>query len=842
MNHTKSSRHTELKPEELKLKCNPDFFDFDSTQSLSPIQEIIGQERAIKALKIGVELWSQGYNIFITGLSGTGKATTVTKMLESIRPKCPVLMDYAYVNNFEDTDKPLLLVFPAGMAAGFRHDLSTTIQYLQTKIPQALEVESYKIERKKILAEFSEKEQSLMASFEERLRKENFSLGQVKFGESSRPEVLPLVDNQPIIIQQLDEQVRQGKINKEKAMEISTKYALYQEELQSVFKQGLKLSQDYQEKLQELEKKTVDMIVRGSIGSIKEKYKSEKVTSYLEAVEKNILNSLDVFKGSKPKTEETEDGVVIDYFKEYEVNIVLDNTNTRECPIIIETTPSYNNLFGTVEKFSDGHGGWYADFTKIKAGSFLKANGGYLVLNALDAFQEPGVWKTIKRVLMYGKLEFQDFTSYYQFSPAVLKPEPIECNTKVIFIGSQYLYSMLAAYEDDFKKIFKIKADFDFEMKRSEDTLYEYARVIKKLIENEKLMEFDKAAIAAIIEYSSRYAGQKDKLTTRFSFIADLLREANFWAKDSGENTVGAYHVHQAYTSGRDRHALFESKITEMINTGSILIDCAGERTGQVNGLAVYGSEYYTFGKPTRITATVSLGNGNIINVERESGLSGNTHNKGVLILTGYIRETFGQQMPLSFSANLVFEQGYGLIDGDSASSAEICALLSTLSGIPIKQSLAITGSVNQKGDIQPIGGVNEKIEGFFDICKMHGFNKQQGVIIPFQNVKDLMLRDDIIEAVRKKLFHIYPISGIEEAIEILTGVKAGKLNKNGHFEQNTVFGLVEKRLKNMYSKVRPLARKNGTLPENSTQNTQPEKSGNGRSKNGKGRGNPGKK
>ncbi|MGE5411670.1 MAG: AAA family ATPase [Clostridiales bacterium] len=815
MKNTKAPRHEELQPAELKLRVDPDFFDFESTRNITPIHEIIGQERALKALKVGVELWAPGYNIFITGLSGTGKATTVKQMLEVIRPKCPVLKDYAYVNNFEDNDKPCLLVFPAGEASKFKHDMNGIIQYLQSKIPQALEAETYKNKRKKLLAEFSEKEQKLMNNFEEKLKKENFSLGQIKVGESSRPEVFPLVDNQPIIIQQLDEQVKQGKINKEKAIEISTKYALYQEELQSVFKKGLKLSQDYQEKLQSLEKNAVNVIVKGAISGLKDKYKLEAVAKFLNHAEEHILNTLDLFKGVRPKTDENEEGLIADYYKEYEVNIVLDNSSTKECPIIIETTPSYNNIFGTIEKFSDGHGGWYADFTKIKAGALLKANGGYLVLNAMDAFQEPGVWKALKRVLMYGKLEIQDFVSYYQFSPTILKPEPIDCRTKIIFIGSQYLYSLLSEYEDDFKKIFKIKADFDYEMNRSETSLIEYAGVIKKLVENEKLMEFDKSAIASIIEYASRYAGQKGKLTTRFSFVADLMREANFWAKDNGENCVCAYHVHQAYNSGKERHGLFESKISEMISEGSIMIDTQGERVGQVNGLAVYGSDYFSFGKPTRITATVSLGNGNIINVERESGLSGNTHNKGVLIIGGYFRETFGQKFPLSFSASLVFEQGYGLIDGDSASTAEICILLSTLSGIPIKQSLAVTGSVNQKGDIQPIGGVNEKIEGFFDACRMFGLNKKQGVIIPEQNVKDLMLRDDVIEAVQNKQFHIYPVTRVEEAIEILTGMKAGKLLKNGYYETDTVFGNVEKKLKEMYVKLRPIAKKNNGIVNN---------------------------
>ena len=807
MNLLKAAKYKELSAKELKLKCEPGTFNFESTRNVSPIQEIIGQERALKALKVGVELWSPGYNIFITGLSGTGKATTVKRMLEAIRPKAPKLFDYAYVNNFENDNEPILLVFDAGGAQVFRRDLQSTIQYLQNKIPQALEGEQFKDERKKILSEFSKKENDLMVNFEEKLKKENFSIGQVKIGEMSRPEIIPLIDDQPVMIQQIDDQVRAGKINKEKAVEITQKFAVYQEELQSIFKKGLQLSQKYQEKLQNLERETVKAIVVAAISSLNEKYKNEKISYYLDQVENNIFETLDVFKGAKPNREQTDEGIIIDYFKEYDVNIILDNSNTDECPIVIETTPSYNNLFGTIEKFSDGKGGWFTDFTRIKAGSILKANGGYLVLNALDAIQEPGVWKTLKRVLLYGKLEIQDFVSYFQFSPTILKPEPIDIKTKIIFIGSSYLYSVLASYEDDFKKIFKIKSDFDYEMQRNDQNLEQYVKVVKKIIATEGLREFSKNAIAKVIEYASRYADSKNKLTTRFSFIADLLRESNFWAKDDGDEIVSAYHVQQAYDTGKERHNLYETKISEMIKENDIMIDTEGKRIGQVNGLAIYGTDYFSFGKPTRITASVSLGSGNIINVEREAGLSGNTHNKGILIISGYFRETFGQRTPLSFSASLVFEQGYGMIDGDSASCAEICALLSTLSDIPIKQSLAITGSINQKGDIQPIGGVNEKVEGYFDICKARGFNKEQGVIIPFQNIKNLMLKDEILDEVKKGNFHIYSISRIEEAVDILTGIKAGKKLSNGTYQANTVFGLVEKKLKTLHLRLKPQKR-----------------------------------
>ena len=804
----KAKKAVELTPEELRWTCNPDVFEFESTTNLKPIEGIVGQERALKALRLGVDLKSQGYNIFVTGLSGTGKFTAIQQMLESITPDCSHLTDYAYVNNFKDEDRPTLLRFPAGEAAKFKKDLSRAIKFLQEKIPQVLSTEPFVTKRKQLLSEFGKVQQTMMNNFEDKLRKDNMTLGQIKIGEMPRPEIFAVIENQPVFIQQLDEYIHDKKITEEQAKDFQTKYLSYQEELQKVFKESLRLTQDFQEQISKLEGEYANTIVSITIDDLKKKYKDPKIREYFKDIHENILQNLDVFKGQKPAREESNGGIVIDYLKEYEVNIILDNTNTKRCPVIIETSPAYSNLFGTIEKYSDGRGGWFADFTKIKAGTLLRANGGYLVINAMDAFTETGVWKTLKRVLLYGKLEIQDLTNLYQLYPSILKPEPIEIETKVIMVGNNYIYSLLSAYEDDFNKIFKIKADFDYEMQRTDQALTEYAMIVKKLIEEEKLLEFDKSAISKIIEYGARYAGEKNKLTTRFAYIADLTREANFWALDGGEKMVRDVHVVQAYDSAKDRHGLYESKLSQMISDGTILIDTEGSRIGTVNGLAVYESGQYSFGKPSRITASVALGSGNIINVERESGLSGSTHNKGVLIIGGYFRENFGSRIPLSFTASLVFEQGYGMIDGDSASISEICALLSAISKIPIKQSLAITGSVNQKGEIQPIGGVNEKIEGFFDVCKQRGLNGTNGVIIPVQNVKDLMLKEEVVAAVSEKKFHIHSISKVDEAIEILTGTRSGKKLKNGKFENNTVFGEVEKELAAMRKRLRPSEKK----------------------------------
>ena len=804
ISYVRAQKHKELNADDLKWTCDTDCFKFDTTDSLSPIEGIVGQHRAIKALKLGIDIDGAGYNVFITGLSGTGKQTTVRKLLEEFLPKKRVkLNDYAYVNNFRDEDHPSILVFGAGEGRKFKSEMKSKIKFLQENIPQILEKEPFLSQKKRLLTQLGKTQQKMLSEFEKKIKKDNLTIGQIKTDEITRPELFAIIDGKPVYVQQIDEYVKSKKITKRAAEKIVEKYAEHQDELYSIFKESLKLTQDFQVKLSDLESKAVKNLISAAFDDIRIKYKNKKLRKYLDKASEHILENLDSFKVNPSKIQEGEQ-TNEEFLKNYDVNLILDNSNIKNTPVIIETSPNYSNLFGTIEKVYDRSGVWHSDFTKIKAGSILSANGGFLVLNAIDAINEPGVWKTLKRVLLHGKLEIQDLTSLYQVSSSSLKPEPIEINCKVIMIGNNYSYSILSSYEDDFNKIFKVKSEFDYEMSRTESALMEYARVIKKLIHIEKLQEFDKSAIGKIVEYGARYAGEKNKLTTRFAYISDLTRESNFWAKDVGSKIVTKDHVTQAYKAAVERHSLYESKMQEMYENNTYLIDTDGSRIGQINGLAVYGGEYYSFGKPSRITASVGLGNGIIINVERESGLSGNTHNKGILILSGYFREKFGKRFPLSFTASLVFEQGYGMIDGDSASVTEVCALLSSISEIPINQSLAITGSINQKGDIQPIGGVNEKIEGFFDVCNSKGLSKKQGVIIPIQNVKDLMLKDEVINAVKEKMFHIYAIKNVDQAIELLTGVKAGKLLKNCRYQAHTVFGEVEKHLREMKTRLRP--------------------------------------
>jgi ATP-dependent Lon protease len=546
--------------------------------------------------------------------------------------------------------------------------------------------------------------------------------------------------------------------------------------------------------------------VKDSISDIREKFDFEKVHQYLGEVQEDILTNLGRFR-EKEEAPPPIPGLVlpqtVDSFSEYQVNVLVDNSETKGAPIIVETTPNYRNLFGTIERVVERSGIWKTDFLHIKAGSFLRANGGYLIFNALDALTEPWVWPALKRTLKNQVIEIQTYDPFYFFSTSALKPEPIECQTKVILIGDAQIYHLLYSLDDDFKKIFKIKADFDSVMNKDDDKIQQYASFIRKICDEDKLRPFDKTGIAAVVEHGVRITGRQKKLSTRFHLVADLLREANYWAAKDGSDVVAEKHVDQAIDRRNYRVNLIEEKIQEMIDDGTILIDSDGAVVGQVNGLSVYNLGDYMFGKPSRITAKTSLGKAGIINIEREAEMSGPIHNKGVYILTGYLRGKYAQDKPITMSASLCFEQSYSGVEGDSASSTEIYALLSSISGLPLRQDIAVTGSVNQKGEVQPIGGVNEKIEGFFDVCRAKGLTGKQGVMIPHLNVDDLMLRKDVVQAVREGKFRIFPVKTIDQGIEILTGMEAGEMLENGHFKEGTVNDQVDKKLRELGTKIK---------------------------------------
>jgi ATP-dependent Lon protease len=797
----------EVPLEQLRWRCDPNTLSFETTEAIQPCQEIIGQERGLEAIRVGVDINSIGYNIFVTGLAGTGRFTTIKCVLEEIDVKEKMPNDLCYVNNFKNPDMPHMIILPAGQGNAFKKEMETLIETLKKKIPLIFENETYLNKKKEVVERYRNRQAEMFREFEKKVNKEGFALVQIQMGPYSRPGILPLVEGNPVNIEQLETMVEEDKFSKEELERIKEKQIGLINELENIFKETRKSEKDVKEELASLDNEVIFPVVKDSISDIKEKFEDEKVLRYLDEVQEDILANLNRFREKEEAPPSPLPGLVlpqpVDSFTEYQVNVLVDNSETKKAPIIVETTPNYRNIFGTIERVVERSGVWKTDFTHLKAGSFLRANGGYLIFNALEALMEPGVWPALKRTLKNQVMEVQTYDPFYFFSTSALKPEPIECNTKVIMIGDAYMYQVLYNLDDDFKKIFKIKADFDSVMNKDTEKIQQYASFVRKICDEEKLKPFDKTGIAAVVEYGVRMAGRQKKLSTRFYLIADLLKEANYWAMKDGSDMVKERHVDMAIEKKIHRVNLIEEKIQEMIDDGTILIDSDGMVVGQVNGLSVYNLGDYMFGKPSRITVKTSMGKAGIINIEREAEMSGPTHNKGVYILTGYLRGKYAQDKPLTMSASICFEQSYSGVDGDSASSTEIYALLSSLSGLPLRQDIAVTGSVNQKGEIQPIGGVNEKIEGFFDVCKAKGLTGKQGVMVPHLNIGDLMLRKEVVEAVKEGKFHIYAVKTIDQGIEILTGVEAGERMEDGKFKEGTVNDLVDKKLRELGMKIK---------------------------------------
>lgn len=784
----------ELKADELTWRLDESQIPFETSNDCSICEEIIGQERALKAIQTGLNIKSLGYNIFVTGLVGTGRSTTIKKFLEKIKEKEDIPEDILYVNNFKNPDEPTLLVLPPGQGRAFKKAMERLIEMLRVNIPELIQSKYYKEKRDSIIEAQQRKQKEILKKFEEEVSKEGFSVIQVQMGVFVKPDLIPVIEGQPTPFNKLEALVRENKFPKEKLEQLQKKYEELTEKLEDVFEQLKSLEEQTRELLHQWDEESITPMIKGAISGIRNQFSFSKVATYLDDVEKHLIQNINLFKGPKKDAPEKE-RMMEDPFLPYRVNLLIDNSEQKGAPVVIETNPNYVNLFGAIEATMNRMGILQTDFTKIKAGSLLKANGGYLVINALDALIEPGVWTALKRTLKYKKLEIQNYPPIYLVSTSRLKPEPIEINVKVILIGDNYIYSLLYLLDEDFKKIFKIKAEFDSEMLKTDKTILEYTSFIKKITEEDHLLPFDKSGIAAVIEYGTRLAGRQKKISTRFHIISDVIREASYWASEEGQQVVRRQHVEKAIEERFERLSLVEDKIQEMIEEGVLLIDTEGAVIGQVNGLSVYFLGDVSFGKPTRITARTSVGRAGVINIEREADLSGRTHNKGVLILAGYLRGKYAQDKPFALSASLAFEQSYSGIDGDSASSSEVYAILSSLAKLPLRQDIAVTGSLNQHGEIQPIGGVNEKIEGFFDVCKARGLTGTQGVIIPHQNIQNLMLRKDVVEAVRAGKFHIYPIKTVDEGIEILTGVKAGQRKEDGTWEEGTVNYLVDREL-----------------------------------------------
>jgi ATP-dependent Lon protease len=799
---------TELPVAKLRWRCELSRIPFETTAQAELREGFIGQERALRALKMGVELSAPGYNVFVCGLAGTSRGGTIARMIEELHPPTKESLDRCYVNNFKLPDRPRLLALPRGQANSFKKDVQAGIDFLRRRIPQVFEGEPFQRQKGRIVERFTVREKELMDDFTRRIAREQFALGHMQVGAVALPEIFPVLEGQMVPIEDVSKMVHEGKLEATVAEDIERKYEQFRQEFTVVYRKTLTLSRELASELSYLEQEAASVLVDGVIEELKEKYPGPSVAEYLEEVRHHLLDNLDPFKereGEGEHEEETPDGLPKppggperDPFRMYGVNVILAHNDEETSPVIFETTPTYANLFGTIQRAYDARGGWTSDFMDLRAGSLLRADGGFLIMYSMEALSETGVWRALKRTLNHNRLEIQPLEMFYPFGGSALKPEAIDLNVKVLLIGDRQLYELLYEYEEDFRKIFKVRVEFDEEMAMSDGVIAEYAGRLRALSEKENLYPFDRGAFAAMLEYGVRQAGRRNKVTARFIDIADLAREAHYNAAAAGEAVVRAAHVRGALSSKMERHNLIETRIREMIEEGTLLVDVSGTRVGQVNGLSVLEIGGYSFGKPVRITATAALGKAGLINIERESNLSGRFHDKGVHIIAGYLRSLFAQDKPLSLAASICFEQSYSGVDGDSASSTEVYALVSALSGLPLRQDIAVTGSINQQGDIQAIGGVNEKIEGYFDVCRIKGLTGTQGVMMPESNVEDLMLRDDVLEAVAAGKFHVWPVAKIEQGIEILTQTSAGVKNGDGKFEPGTVFALIDERLRHM--------------------------------------------
>jgi len=787
----------EVALEKLRWRLDPATLSFETTRDLKPLTEIIGQERGVAAFRFGMNIDKPGYNVFVTGMAGTGRMATVKKLLEEISKKDRVPNDLCYVNCFTNPESPVLIRLQGGSGAAFKKAVKSLVETLKKEIPQIFESQEYVNMKKEIMENHEKKAGSFFKTLDLKVKEQGFVVVDVQVGQFKRPTVMPLVDGKPVPMEQLEAMVAEGKFPDDEFEQIKQKHEILRNELDQIFLELKSLQRDVAKKLEKMDRATFHKMADELTATIFDRFPYESIKVYLSNMIDDMAENLHIF--APPKQTEIpgmgSPAPEIDPFQPYEVNLLVDNSRQKSPPIIIEDYPTYRNIFGSIERIVDRKGVWRTDFSRIKAGSLMRANGGYLVINLRDAIMEPGVWPALKRALKSKKLEIQSFDPYYFFTTTGLKPEPIDLNVKVMVVADAFLYHQLGHYDEDFRKIFKVRADFDTAMNRTDRSIGQFAEFVKMVTDEEDLKAFDRTAVSALVEQAVRMTGRQEKISTSFPAITDLIREADFWAGQDEKEIVSEKHVDQAIAARIYRSNLMEEHIQDMINRGTLMIDTDGEVVGQLNGLAVYSLGDYMFGKPSRITASTSMGRAGVINIERESDMSGNTHDKGVLILGGYLRKKYAQDKPLTMSASIAFEQSYSGVDGDSASSTEIYALLSSLAEVPIRQNIAVTGSVNQNGQIQAIGGVNQKIEGFFDCCRHKGLNGHQGVMIPDSNVNDLMLRKDVVEAVGKGQFRIYAVKTIDDGIEILTGKEAGDRQPDGNYPAGSINYLVDKKL-----------------------------------------------
>ena len=787
----------ELPPERLRKECDPNIMRCKTTQELAPLSEIIGQERAVRALKFGLGIRDQGFNIYVAGFPGTGRKTAVKNFVEEIARVEPVPPDWCYVNNFSNQYEPKAIQLPAGKGKEFRDNVKNLIESIRTALPKAFESDDYAARREATIRELEKQRKELIDKLNAKAQQEGFIIQSTPIGLL----LIPVVNGKPLKEEELLSLPQKTKDA------IQEKRERLESELRNTMRQFLDMERKIREELKKLNRDVALYAIGRLVEDLIEKYKAmSEITAYLKDMQDDILDNISQFvKRGEPQEQMP---FPVPWmreapFKKYEVNVIVDNSNVKGAPVVMEFNPTYQNLFGTTEKEAQ-FGALVTDFTMIRGGSLHKANSGYLIIPIEELLRNPFSYEGLKRALRDEKIVIEEPAQRFGFiSTKGLKPQPIPLCIKMVLIGNPYLYQQLFILDVEFTELFKVKAEFDTTMARTEENVKQYAAFVCTICQKENLKHLDGTGLAKLVEYSQRLAEDQQKLSTRFAEVADIIREANFYATQEKSNLVTGNHVKKAIEEKIYRSKLIQEKIQEMIQREILLIDTDAEKVGQVNGLSVMGLGDFAFGSPSRVTASVGLGREGVIDIEREAKMGGPIHTKGVLILSGYLNEKYAQDKPLSLSARLVFEQNYAGVEGDSASSTELYAILSSLSGLPIKQSIAVTGSVNQKGEVQAIGGVNEKIEGFFEVCKAKGFTGQQGVMIPESNMQNLMLKEEVVDAVRAGQFHIYSAKTIDEGIAVLTGIKAGKRRKDGTFEDGTVNYRVDKQLKGMAEKLK---------------------------------------
>ncbi len=768
---------------------------------------IIGQERAVQAIELGLKLDSPGYNVYVSGPSGSGRMTTIKHILSEFKQPRTPLCDYAYVHNFQEPDRPRLLMLKPGKGPALKKNIENLLKTIRRELPKALATEPCQKERDRIVNEYRRREHEIINVFQEKVRRAKFMVVELQNGAVSEHDVLPAVDGEPQPFSTLEEKVAKGEMTDKQLHTLERKHHQLRSEMDQIRRRTRGMVKEMVAKLEELDRQNGSIVLDVLIEEILDQFEEESVHDYLDEVREALLERVPALVRREEEEDQEEEGskplaqggeMNMDLLAPFKVNVILNTAPRKGCPVVLEHTPTMARLFGTIERSAEDTGRPEMDFMNIRAGSLLRADGGFLVLKAEDLLSEPGAWKALKQTLSSGVLEIRPPEGPMGPATSALKPDPIRLHVKIIMLGDEDLYRSLYLMEEDFSKTFKVKAEFDVEMDYRKDNVERFIAFINRVVLEEDLLPPSRQALAALLEESMREVENQDKITTCFRAVADFLRESSYRAKLAGRKEVQAEDVKLALYERRKRFNLTEEKYREQIEKNVVMVDTAGERVGQVNGLAVFDLGDYSFGKPCRISASVGVGTSGIVNIERESGLSGSIHDKGVYILAGFLRNRYGKGFPLSLDASVCFEQSYGPIDGDSASSTEMYALLSSLAELPLDQSIAVTGSINQRGEIQAISGANHKIEGFFDTCLGRGLTGKQGVIIPRANIQHLMLREEVIAAVRDKKFSIFAVSNVDEGMEILTGVAAGAANGKGEYPEGTMNRRVFERLKDM--------------------------------------------